>query len=90
MHEGNSYFCGDCAEMDLKDNRIFIPIRRELVNLPILYNSFVSAKEKKEVRPHIMSAMAYYTINMLDSFGDIQTPNDMINGKNGYGSMVRN
>ena len=90
MHGGNSYFFGDCVLMNLKDNRIFIPIRRELANLPIVYNSFVSTKEKKEVGPHLRSAMAYSNLTMLDFFGDIQTPNDMINGKNDYELMVKN
>ena len=76
--------------MNLKDNIIFIPIRRELANIPIMYNSFVSAKEKKEVGPHIWSVMAYINLNMIDLFGDIQTSNDMINGNNGYESMVKN
>ena len=44
MHGGNSYLSSDCVEINLKDNRIFIPICRELDNLPIVYNSFVSAK----------------------------------------------
>ena len=44
MHGGNSYLSGDCVEVNLKDNRIFIPVIRELANLPILYNSFVYAK----------------------------------------------
>ena len=44
MHGGNSYLCGDCAEMNLKENIIVIMIRHELANLPIVYNSFVSAK----------------------------------------------
>ena len=57
MHGGNSYLCGGCVEMNLKDNIIVIPIHRELANLPILYKSFVSAKEKKEVGPQIRPAM---------------------------------
>ena len=34
--------------------------------------------------------MAYSNLTMLDLFGDLQTSNDMINGKNGYESMVNN
>ena len=34
--------------------------------------------------------MAYYNLTMLDFFRDLQTPNYMINGKNGYESMVKN
>ena len=41
--------------MNLKDNIIVIPILRELANLPVVYNSFVSAKENKEAGPHIPS-----------------------------------
>ena len=89
MHRDNSYLCGDCVEMNSKDNIIVIPICRDLANLPIVYNSFVSAKEKKEVGPHIQSAMAYYNLTMLDFFGDIQTSNYMINGKNGYELMFK-
>ena len=76
--------------MNLKDNRIVIPICHELANLPIVYNSFVSTKEKKEVGPHIRSEMAYSNITMIDFFEDIQTSNDIINGKNGYKSRVKN
>ena len=90
MHGGKSYLCGDCVEMNLKDNIIVIPICRELANLPIVYNSFVSAKKNKEVGPHIRSAMAYSNLTMLDFFGDIQTSNYIINDKNGYESMVKN
>ena len=82
MHGGNSYLCGDCVEMNMKDNIIVILIRRELENLPIVYNSFVYAKEKKEVGPHIRSTTAYSNLNMIDFFRDLQTSNDMINGKN--------
>ena len=84
MHGGNSYLSGDCVEMNLKDNIIVILIRCELAILPIVYNSFVYAKEKKEVVPHIRSAMAYSNLTMLDLFGDIHTSNYMINGKNDY------
>ena len=90
MHGCNSYLCGDCLEMNMKDNRIFIPIHCELVNLPIVYNSFVSAKYKKEVGQHIRSEMVYSNITSLDFFGDLQTSYDMINGNNGYDSMVNN
>ena len=90
MHWGNSYLCGDCVEMNLKENIVVIPIRHELANLPIVYNSFLYAKEKKEVGPHIRSAMEYSNLTTLDFLGDIKTSNHMINGKNGYDSMVNN
>ena len=90
MHGGNSYLCGNCVEMKMKDNIIVIPIRRELVNIPIVYNSFVPANEKKGVGPHIRSAMAYSNITMLDFFRYLQTTSYMINGKNGYESTVKN
>ena len=60
------------------------------MNVPIVYNYFVYAKEKKEVGPHIRSAMAYSNLTMIDFFRDLITSNDMINGKNGYESMVKN
>ena len=44
IHGGKSYLCGDCVEMNLKDNIIVIPILRELANLSIVYNSFIPAK----------------------------------------------
>ena len=44
MHWGKSYLWGDCVEMNLKDNRIVIPIWRELANLPIVYSRFISSK----------------------------------------------
>ena len=50
----------------------------------MVYNSFVSAKEKKKVGPYTQSAMAYSNLTMLDFFGYLQNSNDMINGKNGY------
>ena len=82
MHGGNYYLCGDCVEMIFKDNIIVILIRRELENIPIVYNSFVYAKDKKEVKPHIQSAMAYSNLTMLNFFRDLQTSNDMISVKN--------
>ena len=90
MHEGKSYLSGDCVEKNLKDNIIAILIRCELANIPIVYNSYVSAKYKKEVVPYIWSAMAYSNPTMLDLFEDLQTSNDMINGKNDYEYMVKN
>ena len=66
IHGGNSYLCNDCVEINLKDNTIVIPIRCELANLPIVYNTFVSTKEKMDVGPHIRSAMSYYNLYMLD------------------------
>ena len=84
IHGSNSYLCGDCVEMNLKYNRIVIPICSGIANIPILYNSFVSAKQKKEFGPHIQSEMAYSNLTMLDFFGDIQNSNDIINDKNDY------
>ena len=88
-HGGNSYLCDDCVEMTLKDNIIVIPIRRELTNLPIVYNSFVSSKEKKEAGPPIRSVMAYSNLTILDFFVYLQTSNDMINGKNDCELMIK-
>ena len=33
---GNSYLCGDCVEMNLKDNISVVLILRELANIPIV------------------------------------------------------
>ena len=65
--------------MNSKDNIIVIPICRDLANLPIVYNSFVYAKYKKEFGPQTWSAMAYSNPTMIDFFGDLQNSNDMIN-----------
>ena len=65
-------------------------IRREQANIPMTHNYFVSTKEKKEVGPHIRSAIAYYNLSQLDFFGDLRTSNDMINGKHGYEKMFTN
>ena len=64
---------GDAVDMYCKGNIVVIPIRWEKSNLPIVYNSFVSSKYKKEVGPHIRSAMAYSNFSNLDFFGYLQT-----------------
>ena len=66
MHGGNSSLSGDCVEMNSKENIIVIPIRRELANLPIVFNSFVSSKDKKEFGPQIRSEMAYSNLTMIE------------------------
>ena len=81
---------GECVKMNLKNNKIVIPIRREQANLPMVHNSFVSTREKKEVGPHILSAMAYSNRSQLDFFGDLRTSDEMVNGTHGYVNMFSN
>ena len=90
MHGGHSSRNVDTVEMYCKGNRVVIPIRHEEANLPIFYSFFVSSKEKKEVVPHIRSAMAYYNLSNLDLFGDLQTSTEMVNVKLGFESMIKN
>ena len=73
MHGGHSQLNGDAVDMHCKGNIVVIPILRDQANLPIVYNSFVSSKYKKEVGPHIRSAMAYSNFSNLDFFGYLQT-----------------
>ena len=75
---------GNYVDMYCKGNIILIRIWRDQANLPIFYNSFVSTQEKKEIGPHILSAMAYSNLFTLDFFGDLQIPKDMISGINGF------
>ena len=81
---------GGSVEMILKNNKIVIPIRREQANLPMVRNSFVSTREKKEVGPHIQSAMAYSNLSQLNFFGDLRTSNEMMNDTKGYVNMFSN
>ena len=90
MHEGHSSLNGDAVEMYCKVNRAVIPISPDKANLPIFYNSFVSSKEKKEVGPHIRSAMAYSNLSNLEFFGDIQTSTEMVNVKCGLDIIIKN
>ena len=71
MHGGYSRINGGCMEMNLKNNKIIIPIRREQANLPIVFDSYLTTKQKNEVGPHIRSAMAYSNLSLLDFFGYI-------------------
>ena len=59
MHGGYSRINGDSVEMNLKNINIVIPILREQANLPIVFDSYVTTKQKNEFGPHIRSAMAY-------------------------------
>ena len=76
--------------MTCKGNRIVIPISREQSNLPIVFNSFVSAQEKKKAGQHIRSAMAYSNLSKLDFFGDLKTSNYMVNSKARFEDMIHN
>ena len=90
MHGGYSRINGESVEMNMKNNNIFIPIRREQANLPIIFDSYVTTKQKNEVGPHIRSAMAYSNLSSLDFFGDLQISSELIKGKSGYEDMVKN
>ena len=90
MHGGHSSLNGDAVEMHFKGNRVVIPIRREQSNPLILYNYFVSSKEKKEVGPHTHSTMDYSNLSNLDFFGDLQTLIEMANGKRGFEIIINN
>ena len=81
---------GDAVEMHCKGNRVVIPIQREQASLPIVYNSFLSSKEKNDIVPHIRSAMDYYNLSNIDFFGDLKTSTEMVNGKRGFESMIKN
>ena len=76
--------------MNLKNNKIVIMIRCEQANLPIVFDSDVTTKQKKKVGPHIRSAMAYSNLQSLDFFGDLQISSELIKGKSGYEGMVKN
>ena len=71
-HGGYSRINGDSVEMNMKNNNIFIPIRREQAILPIVFDYYVTTKQKNEVGPHIRSAMAYSNLLSLDLFGYLQ------------------
>ena len=71
MHGGHSSLNGDAVDMHCKGNRVVIPISHEESILTIVYNYFVSSKYKKEVGPHILSAMAYYNLSNLEFFAYI-------------------
>ena len=90
IHGGHFSLNGDTVEMHCKGNRVVIPICCKQANLQIVYNSFVSSKEKNEVGPHICSAMAYSNLSNLDFFGYLQTSKEMANGKRGFESMIKN
>ena len=90
MHGGHSLLSGNNVEMYCKGNRIEITIRNNQVNLLIVYNLFVSTQEKKDIGPHIRSAMAYSNLSTLDLFGDLQTLNNMNGGKNIFENMINN
>ena len=90
IHGGHSSLNGDAVEMHYKGNRVVIPIRRGQENLLIVYNSFVSSKEKNEFGPHIQSAMEYYNLSNIDFFGYIQTSTEMVNGKRGFEITIKN
>ena len=81
---------GDSVEMHCKSNRVVIPIHHEQSKLPIVYDSFVSSKENKEVISHIRSTMAYYNLSNIDFFGDLQNSTEMVNGKRGFESIIKN
>ena len=89
MHGGYSRINGDGVEMNLKNEKIFIPIRREQANLPIVFDSYVTTKQKNEVGLHIRYAMAYSNLLSLHFFVDLQISSELIKGNIGYEDMVK-
>ena len=90
INVGHSLLNGDAVDMHCKGNRVVIPIRCEQANLPIVYNYFVSSKEKKEVGQQIRSAIAYYNFSNLEFFAYLQTSIEMVNGKRGFDNTIKN
>ena len=46
MHGSYSSINGDCVEMNLKNNKTVILIRREQANLQIVFDSYITTKQK--------------------------------------------
>ena len=90
VHGLHSRLDGDAVGMHCKGNRFMIRICREQANLLTFYNYFLSSKEKKEVGPHIPSAMDYTNFSNLEFFGYLQTSKEIVNGKRGFERMIKN
>ena len=68
---------GDQVVMMLRDHHIKIPINRNAANLPVVFKSFVSSKEKRLIGPQMLSGLAHTRLSQLDFFGDLATTNDL-------------
>ena len=77
MHGGESLVNGNHVVMMLRDHHIKIPINRNAANLPVVFKSFVSGKEKALIGPQMLSGLAHTRLSKLDFFGDLATTNDL-------------
>ncbi len=68
MHGGYSEVYGDCIKMLLKTSEIQIQIVREKLNLPIVFDSYISHKAKKYLASTIRSGLCHTHLNALDFF----------------------
>ena len=87
MHRGESLVNGNHVAMMLRDHRIKIPINRNAANLPVVFKSFVSGKEKALIGPQMLSVLAHTRLSKLNFFGDLATTSDPRASNVGRGSF---
>ena len=68
MHGGYSKVYGDCIKMLLNTSEIQIHIMREIHNLPIVFDSYLSPKAKKALASTMRSGLCHTRLNALDFF----------------------
>ena len=61
----------------LTDHQINIPIDIEQINIPIVYNSFVSENGKRLIGPQMHSELSHKIISKLDIFGYLFSINNL-------------
>ena len=71
LHGAHSIIKGFNVKMVLKNHNIVIPINRQEVNLPIIYNYYVISAQKKRHEPLFRLGMAFIGLYSLDLFGDL-------------------
>jgi hypothetical protein len=68
MHGGYSKVYSNCIKMLLKTSEIQIQIMRKKHNLPVVFDSYVSPKEKKTLACTMRSSLCHTRLNALNFF----------------------
>ena len=78
LHGDPSIIKGFNVKMVLKNHNIFIPIKRQESNPPIIRYCYVTSAQQKHHGPLLISGMTIISLNYLDLFGNLRTDTDNI------------
>ena len=79
MHGQHSTVSGNQIVMHLKDHNVVIPIDSGPSNLPMVWNSSVSAEEKREIGLNFISRLEFCGLSGVDSMFQFPSSQSMLN-----------